>query len=453
MGRKILKISGYSLAFTLFLIVFMVLNLPVERLRDWIEVYARNRMGIDLSIGAIDQGLVTHTLKNVTIKLPSRYKKDPSIDAGIDKQLKSVKQITMKRIAVRVGLMQTLRRKPDVSFEIGFLRGELSGGRFRLLGSRGYEIKIGQLRNLSLTELPILDWYLKGIIRGTLGGKFEFKNPGSWAKVNMSVLLRIKNAYIRFAKLKIGENDLPLRDAFLGTCTIQAETMTKLQAKIRRGRTYANDLVLVFRKVNCDGDDVEVRVEHPSYIEFREPLRMSQINLTLQIGFGKNPEFLKKNTEVKLFSESKQFRRNFFSGDFFGLNIYSYLLKPRFRLKRPRIRGISTKSSGRRPPARRPTRRLRPMTRTPGRPGLGNGLTKNRTFQPVAPLRGRMLRKPPPPIGTTPMLRRKDRLTPRDRPLRRRPSRFRRTEPPDDEDEPREPSDPRRKREGDEPEE
>ncbi|MCA9522719.1 MAG: type II secretion system protein GspN [Myxococcales bacterium] len=452
MGRKLLLIGGYSAAFTLFLVVFMVLNLPVERLRDWIEVYARNRMGLDLTIGAIDQGFVTHTLKNVKIKLPSRYKPDPSVDAAITRQLKAPKHIAMKRISIRVGLAQALRRRPDVAFEIGFLRGELTGGRFRLLKGRGYEFKIGQLRNLSLTELPILDWYLKGIIRGTLGGHIDFKNPGSWAKVNASVLLRIKNAYVRFAKLKIGENDLPLRDAFLGTCTIQAETMTKLQAKIRRGRRYANDLVLVFKKVNCDGDDVEVRVEQPSYIEFREPLRMSQINLTLQIGFGKNPEFLKKNTEVKLFSQSRQYRRTFFSGDFFGLNIYGYLFKPRFRLRRPRIRGVSTKTSGRRPPLRR-TIRNRPVSRTPGSPRPT--VTGSHTFKPVSPLRGRHLRKPPPPIGKIPLLHRRDRLKLGDRRPRRRPSRFRRVEPPDDDrpEEPRDPSDPRRKRDPDDFEE
>lgn len=360
MAKKILKFLGYCIAALFFLVIFLYVTFPFQRLKSYVEEYAKNRMQVDLAIGTYDHGLTTHTFRNVRVVFappPRPSGTDVGTPGALptnEKNAKKSRTLKIKRLTVDVSLSKLLfKRTMSVRFNGALASGTLSGGLFsqsrtrRVVGVK--QIKGLRLGQLPLTSMPVLSRFLPDglLIDGRLGGGFSISHGASWQSLRGAIRLKLANAFVSLLRLKLGAMPMEIRDADLGQCEIEIETTTKAKAKLAvRGRA-ASDTVIYIRKLRCDGADLEIRVQDPSYIELARPLKSSTINVTLQFALGDHKAFVSKNPGVSEIKRTLKSQRKM-TGDFFGLRLSGLLFgKITPRLVRPRVKGKITKSNTR----------------------------------------------------------------------------------------------------------
>ena len=350
MARKIFKALGYTLFFLLAVVVLMYLTFPMDKVRDWAEREARQKLKLDIRIADLAlSGLSGLEASGVVFRFKAKRKADadaageaaaeasgesrtgapegaaaggegednggeaePAPTEGKKRQGPTFHRLQIDRLLADVAVWQLLFDKRLVlDLEI-----DLMGGEMRQVhveseeGFRQWTAEIGSLTGLRIGAVRMLEdvlgFRVSGRLSGAIRGVEVGKNlHGSRGRVE----LVLADTVLREPRIAGFE----LEDVQLGTLTLTVALAQRSDIEALGGRGGDRSVVFHFEKVEASGGDVELRIDDLSTMSVPEAGRpLSTARLDLSGSFRLLPSFYER---LKTRSERDALRQIYLASD------------------------------------------------------------------------------------------------------------------------------------------
>jgi type II secretion system protein N len=229
--RRILKWTGYPIAFLVFFVFFAYKTFPYDRLADRLELEARAR-GYDLEIiDLTHSGLTGLSFENTRLVLPAEADGSPPLD------------VIFEELTVSTSLFSLMSNTKSYSFDAELAGGEASGDLSIGNDTMAFE---AELEDIELQAIPALRKFTKVPLEGTANGEIELDMPSEVGESTGNMELTIDGLHVGDGKTMMeipGWGGLTLDRADVGNLELRA-TVEEGIATIEEAKAHGEDLKL-----------------------------------------------------------------------------------------------------------------------------------------------------------------------------------------------------------------
>lgn len=374
MGRKILNIVGYFLAFLLFLLLFIRMTFPTTALGNMLKVRLADATGAtsvvigDVSLlGLIPSGLSLEGVE-VTFKDVAMKTEVPGKDRMLGRLLQA------DELSVRASLGGLTSGEIDASFEGTVMGGTISGGRIIVPKEGIAELRIEAIEGVAIGAERLFASATGFDLRGTLSGSVDLKMPlvieengkrlPQLSGLEGSINLVIGGAVVKDPVVERMQMRQALTDVTLGDVKLTAKAGgggSNAAASDKGARPRSGTTTIQFEELSASGPDVQLGVApraalvipsgrpfNQSTIRTHFAIRVDEGYITREIDDPKNPgKKTQPNKIIQMLLEDLGRKGHLQDGDI-GLAVTGPLSKPGVVTEKPRTRIGASGTAGRR---------------------------------------------------------------------------------------------------------
>ena len=276
--RALSRWIAYTSFFILCFILFAYWTFPWNYVEDTL-VEKVSMVGYELNIADLSPSRLTGVqLKGVRVAVPNRI--------GRDKPLKKDSstlptELFIDELTVRVRVLAWLAGRTALNFNAKLAGGKI-GGSFDSASQNAMMRFAINIKNINLTQLPILRQYTKVPLNGITSGDITLSLPKNIQKSTGHIYLKVSN-------LSIGKGETPIDIPGWGELTISEIHAGEFNfdADIKQGTLEIN-------RAEADGSDITFRIA--GNIQMEKPLRQSQLDIMLRLKIKE--AYSKKNPTI-----------------------------------------------------------------------------------------------------------------------------------------------------------
>jgi len=373
---KILRFFGYSLAFVLFLLLFVRMTFPTDELGAMLRVRIADATGakdVQLEevslLGLIPSGV---SLEGLEISFPDVTLKGAEI--GKDKKVGRVIQADLIELSAALGALSS--GEIDASFEGIVMGGEIKGGRAIVPKDGMAEIRIESMSGVALGPERLFAAAIGFDVLGTLSGSIDLKIPVSDVEgrrkfdiggIDGVIDLAISDTVINDPVVERSQMRQALTDVKLGTL--------KLLVRASNGGAKAGDVgdgegkrarvststTIQLEEFSASGPDVQVGIAPRSAVVIPPGRTLAQGTIRAHFAIQVDPNFITREVDdpkapgtkmqpnkiISLLLEDLT-RKGHLKDNDIGLGITGPLSKPAVTTEPPRTRIGASGTAGRR---------------------------------------------------------------------------------------------------------
>ncbi len=306
MLQKILRATGYFLAFILFLLLFVRITFPTDALGNLLKLRLADAVGAtDVKLGEVSLiGLVPSgvELEELEVALPDVTLKGPTPD----KDRKVGRVLHAERIAVEASLGRLMGGEVDATFEGTVMGGELKGGRIVFPKEGDAEIRVESIEGVAIGAERLVAAATGFDVRGVLSGSIDLRVPMTaedgarkpdLSGLDGTVTLTIADTTVKAPVIEQQGMRQPLTDVKLGTLRLAAKVGGGGGASPDARRPRAGATTIAIEEFSASGPDIQVGIAPRAAIVIPSGRALSQATLRTHFAVRIDPAFIEKEID------------------------------------------------------------------------------------------------------------------------------------------------------------